>query len=61
MTAKGLVVVEQVEDVPPVPPPKTPPTSPPASPTPPKRSAIADLLYMRWMEGLRIKWPDITT
>lgn len=59
MTANGLVVVDQEEDVPPIPPPKSPTASPPASPTP-KRSPIADLLYMRWMEGLRIKWPGIT-
>jgi serine/threonine-protein kinase 24/25/MST4 len=60
MTAKGLVVVEQEEEVPPIPPPKAPLASPPASPTPPKRSPISDLLYMRWMEGLRIKWSGIT-
>ena len=25
----------------------------------PKRSPIAELLYMRWLEGLKIKWPSI--
>lgn len=24
-----------------------------------KRSPIAELLYMRWMEGLKLKWPSI--
>ena len=24
-----------------------------------KRSPIAELLYMRWLEGLKIKWPSI--
>lgn len=25
----------------------------------PRKSPIAELLYMRWLEGLRIKWPSI--
>ncbi|KAH8118693.1 Pkinase-domain-containing protein [Phellopilus nigrolimitatus] len=29
----------------------------PASPT--RKSPIAELLYMRWLEGLRLKWPSI--
>jgi serine/threonine-protein kinase 24/25/MST4 len=24
-----------------------------------KKSAIAELLYMRWLEGLKLKWPSI--
>ena len=24
-----------------------------------KRSPIGELLYMRWLEGLRLKWPSI--
>ena len=61
MTSKGLVVVEQEEDT----------TSSghghspslagsdgsPGSPT--RKSPIAELLYMRWLEGLKIKWPNI--
>lgn len=27
--------------------------------SPPKRSPIAELLYVRWLEGLRLKWPNI--
>ncbi|KAF8309351.1 Pkinase-domain-containing protein [Clavulina sp. PMI_390] len=56
MTSKGLVIVEQEEEVTP---PAAAPASPPSSPV--KRSPIADLLYMRWMEGLRIKWPGMAT
>ncbi|KAI0053656.1 Pkinase-domain-containing protein [Auriscalpium vulgare] len=59
MTSKGLVVTEVVEDV-------VPTASgsddagagEPAAATP-KRSPIAELLYMRWLEGLKIKWPSI--
>ncbi|KIJ57014.1 hypothetical protein M422DRAFT_40568 [Sphaerobolus stellatus SS14] len=62
LTSKGLIVVEQEED--------TASSSghgshaetngeQPASPTSPKKSPIAELLYMRWIEGLKIKWPSI--
>ena len=25
----------------------------------PRRSPIAELLYVRWLEGLKLKWPSI--
>lgn len=60
MTAKGLVVTEVQEDVSGLPvdssasaPGKTDDT------TQIRKSPIAELLYMRWLEGLRIKWPSI--
>jgi len=65
MTARGLVVTEVQEDI------STPPlaeASSSSSAHPPKaddsaaqarKSPIAELLYMRWLEGLRIKWPSI--
>ena len=64
MTARGLVVTEVQEDI------SAPPaeasgssssqplkTDDPAGQA--RKSPIADLLYMRWLEGLRIKWPNI--
>ena len=64
MTARGLVVTEVQEDI------STPPAevSGSSSAHPLKaddpvgqarKSPIAELLYMRWLEGLRIKWPNI--
>ena len=63
MTVKGLVVVEQEEDF------SSPPatsSSPSAATTkiedpvtPKGRSPVAELLYMRWLDGLRLKWPSI--
>ncbi|KAG8906483.1 hypothetical protein FRB99_006798 [Tulasnella sp. 403] len=61
MTSSGLVVVEHEE----IPDPAAmssqttlvPP--PPAAEEAAKKSPISDLLYMRWLEGLRIKWPSI--
>lgn len=65
MTNRGLVVTEVVEDIAgssagAV----TSPTTPGADnggaeASPVKRSPIAELLYMRWLEGLKIKWPSI--
>lgn len=67
MTARGLVVIEQEVD-------EGLPISSDARPSPfngnpvpverrsdepIKRSPIADLLYMRWLEGLKLKWPSI--
>lgn len=62
LTSKGLIVVEHEED--------TSSTSgnghsasftgsdgSPSSPT--RKSPIAELLYMRWLEGLKIKWPNL--
>ena len=67
MTSKGLVVTEeQEEEISGLPPTTSVPTnfitSPPAvdAPSSPSRkSPIAELLYMRWLEGLKLKWPSI--
>ncbi|KAF8621561.1 hypothetical protein AX15_007589 [Amanita polypyramis BW_CC] len=66
MTSKGLVVTEVQEDVSGLPPSSpsttTAPIKPdeaPASPT--RRSPIADLLYLRWLEGLKLKWPLLSS
>jgi serine/threonine-protein kinase 24/25/MST4 len=65
MTNRGLVVTEVVEDIagPSGAPTATTPTTPggdnAADASPVKRSPIAELLYMRWLEGLKIKWPNI--
>ncbi|KZT05530.1 Pkinase-domain-containing protein [Laetiporus sulphureus 93-53] len=58
MTAKGLVVTEE-EEISGLPPPSTAnaPNGEPSSPT--RKSPISELLYMRWLEGLRLKWPSI--
>ena len=29
-------------------------------PSPTKKSPIAELLYMRWLEGLKLKWPNFS-
>ncbi|KAF9247047.1 kinase-like domain-containing protein [Melanogaster broomeanus] len=65
MTAKGLVVTEVQEDITDLPADSS--TSSSANPllkaddsaTQARKSPIAELLYMRWLEGLRIKWPSI--
>jgi len=60
MTAKGLVVTEIQEDLPGTPPSSSDPsTSMPANEPPSRKSPIAELLYMRWLEGLKIKWPSL--
>ena len=64
MTNRGLVVTEVVEDVAGSSGAITTPTAPgggdnAADASPVKRSPIAELLYMRWLEGLKIKWPNI--
>ncbi|KZV81164.1 hypothetical protein EXIGLDRAFT_628865 [Exidia glandulosa HHB12029] len=60
MTAKGLVVVEHEEEI------VGPSVSTPDIRSPSqreakeaKRSPIGELIYMRWLEGLRLKWPSI--
>lgn len=55
MTSKGLVVTEEEEMS------GLPSTSDPlvAEAEPVRRSPIAELLYMRWLEGLKLKWPSI--
>ncbi|KAJ3741130.1 Pkinase-domain-containing protein [Lentinula detonsa] len=58
MTAKGLVVTE-VEEVDATSlSSSTPSTDSPAPAA--RRSPIAELLYMRWLEGLKLKWPSLT-
>ncbi|KAF8505850.1 Pkinase-domain-containing protein [Russula emetica] len=64
MTNRGLVVTEMVEDIAGpsgaiIPTPTTPAGDNAAEASPVKRSPIAELLYMRWLEGLKIKWPNI--
>lgn len=63
MTHRGLVVTEVVEDIAGPSGAVTTPTTPggdnAADASPVKRSPIAELLYMRWLEGLKIKWPNI--
>lgn len=70
MTNRGLVVTEVVEDIAAGPSGAvTTPTTPgggggggadnAGDASPVKRSPIAELLYMRWLEGLKIKWPNI--
>ena len=66
MTSKGLVVTEEQEEISGLPFTSGPTdsiTSPPsatdAPPSPSKKSPIAELLYMRWLEGLKLKWPSI--
>jgi len=69
MTSKGLVVTEIQEDIAGLPSASAPAPAPiVASPSvisnksvePPRKSPIAELLYMRWLEGLKIKWPSLT-
>lgn len=59
MTAKGLVVTEEQEDMSSALPSSAdaPPSEAPQSPK--SKSPIAELLYMRWLEGLRLKWPSL--
>lgn len=64
MTNRGLVVTEMVEDIAGPSGAVTTPTTTGAdnaagASSPVKRSPIAELLYMRWLEGLKIKWPNI--
>ncbi|EAU84785.2 STE/STE20/YSK protein kinase [Coprinopsis cinerea okayama7 len=61
MTSKGLVVTEETEEVSGLPESSNgvPPAQ--AEAETPRRSPIAELLYMRWLEGLRLKWPSIMT
>ncbi|KAH6914908.1 STE/STE20/YSK protein kinase [Coprinopsis sp. MPI-PUGE-AT-0042] len=65
MTSKGLIVTEELEDITGLPESSSNlPSSPLASPTATegeqtRRSPIAELLYMRWLEGLKLKWPSI--
>lgn len=70
MTTRGLVVTEVQEDVSGL--PSTSETGHGVAPSsasitsaksdessPSRKSPIAELLYMRWLEGLKIKWPSL--
>lgn len=63
MTSKGLVVVEHEEDTSSssghghAHAPSIAASDAPSSPT--RKSPIAELLYMRWLEGLKMKWPSL--
>lgn len=57
MTSKGLIVTETLEEVAGPSEADAADKAEPSSPT--KRSPIAELLYMRWLEGLKIKWPSL--
>lgn len=63
MTSKGLVVVEHEEDTSSAGHGHPPPPSLAGSDGPPglltRKSPIAELLYMRWLEGLKLKWPNL--
>ncbi|KAF7332209.1 Ste20-like serine/threonine kinase [Mycena kentingensis (nom. inval.)] len=58
MTARGLVVTEVQEDISGLP-PSLESAKADAEPQQ-KKSAISELIYMRWLEGLRLKWPSLT-
>lgn len=59
MTAKGLVVTEEEEIS------GLPSTGGPSIAAQPveepavRKSPIAELLYLRWLDGLKLKWPSI--
>lgn len=62
MTSKGLVITEEQEVI-----SGLPSSSGSVNPlgaslpqdSPSRKSPIAELLYLRWLEGLKIKWPNI--
>ncbi|KAF7971122.1 hypothetical protein HWV62_22062 [Athelia sp. TMB] len=66
MTPKGLVVTEVQEDISGLPSTSNGLASPPVakaadeSTSPVRKSPIAEMLYMRWLEGLKIKWPSLS-
>ena len=59
MTARGLIVTEIQEDLPGLPAASESSSSAKADEPPLRKSPIAELLYMRWLEGLKIKWPSL--
>ncbi|KAF9568901.1 STE/STE20/YSK protein kinase [Agrocybe pediades] len=65
MTSKGLVVTEEQEEISGLPSSHSPTSSISQSGSgdsgsnSSKKSPIAELLYMRWLEGLKLKWPNI--
>ncbi|KAG9028378.1 hypothetical protein FRB95_006560 [Tulasnella sp. JGI-2019a] len=58
VTSNGLVVVEH-EELPDASMSQATLVPPPAVEEAARKSPISDLLYMRWLEGLKIKWPSI--
>ncbi|THV08557.1 STE/STE20/YSK protein kinase [Dendrothele bispora CBS 962.96] len=66
MTAKGLVVTEVQEELSGLPSSdaasviSSSTSSSNKSEEPVRRSPIAELLYMRWLEGLKLKWPSLS-
>ncbi|KAF8914599.1 kinase-like domain-containing protein [Mucidula mucida] len=58
MTAKGLIVTEVQEDVSGL--PSTSNSLPKVEDPAARKSPISELLYMRWLEGLKLKWPSLT-
>jgi len=68
MTSKGLVVTEEQEEISGLPHTSDPTDSITSShlatespPSPSRKSPIAELLYMRWLEGLKLKWPNVVS
>ena len=68
MTSKGLVVTEEQEEISGLPLTSEPADSITSShlatespPSPSRKSPIAELLYMRWLEGLKLKWPNVVS
>jgi serine/threonine-protein kinase 24/25/MST4 len=59
MTAKGLVVTEVQEDIAGLPSTMDSAAKVVEEPVV-KKSPISELIYMRWLEGLRLKWPSLT-
>jgi serine/threonine-protein kinase 24/25/MST4 len=66
MTSKGLVVTEEREEISGLPTTSSPTGSfasangaIPHETPPSRKSPIAELLYMRWLEGLKLKWPSM--
>ncbi|KAI0092662.1 Pkinase-domain-containing protein [Irpex rosettiformis] len=58
LTNKGLVVTEE-EDISGLPSTSDNGFVPAPAEETPRKSPIAELLYMRWLEGLKLKWPSI--
>ncbi|KAJ7095384.1 Ste20-like serine/threonine kinase [Mycena belliarum] len=58
MTARGLVVTEVQEDISGL--PSTMDSAAKVEEPAVKKSPISELIYMRWLEGLRLKWPSLS-
>ncbi|KAF9534327.1 kinase-like domain-containing protein [Crepidotus variabilis] len=61
MTSKGLIVTEEQELIAGLPTANAaaPTPSPPSPTADTRKSPIAELLYLRWLEGLKLKWPSM--